>query len=263
MQYCDMTDKSEDETQVKIRQRIKKALGVTGWSPSRLAKEAGLAASTLSRFLYQPVKYTISLKTMAKVDTAVKKYLDSLPFGSEVMEKQLRYFKTAPDSLTVGSPDIINIYVHGIVQAGHWAPANEEPFEDWKQISLPRPDTHEGHFGLKVKGPSMNKVYPEGTILVCVPIHLFNHDLTQGEHVIVQRFDGDYVEATVKELQYDDNGQIWLWPRSDHPEYQTPIKLPKNSDKHEDHEHNSGEQIHVTAVVVADYRVRTRPRNKK
>lgn len=102
----------------------------------------------------------------------------------------------------------------------------------------------------------MNLVYPEGTILVCVPVGEYHHALVEGDHVIVQRRDmlTDMVEATVKELRRDDSGRIWLWPRSNHPEHQTPLALPEHSPGFQD---DAGcREIEIVAVVVADYRVR-------
>lgn len=256
MQYCFMIEKSKDETQAKIRQRIKKALEITGWSPSHLAKEAGLAASTLSRFLYQPVKHTISLKTMAKVDEAVRLYLEKQPVSPEMFKHQLDYFHDSPKSLQPTDSAIISLHVRGAVQAGRWAEAMEWHPDEWQKISLPRPDGHRSYFGLTVRGPSMNQVYPEGTILVCVPFHDYDHALEDGDHVIVQRWQGGQVEATVKEMRRAPDGAIWLWPRSDHPEHQAPIALPRNGHAHP--EYDGTDEIRVVAVVVADYRVRTR-----
>lgn len=256
MQNCFMADESKDETQAKTRQRIEKALEITGWTPSRLAKEAGLAASTLSRFLYQPVKYTISLKTMTKVDDVVREYLESQPFSPETIRHQIEYFKDAPDALEPTDSAMISLHVRGSVQAGQWSEAMEWPADEWQRITLPRPDGHRAYFGLRVKGPSMNQVYPEGTILVCVPFHDYDHALNEGDHVIVQRWEAGQVEATVKELRQSGDGGIWLWPRSDHPEHQTPIALPKNGKDHPEYEGSN--EIRVVAVVVADYRIRSR-----
>lgn len=64
----------------------------------------------------------------------------------------------------------IHLQIRGAVQAGAWAQAMELPRDEWEVVAVPRPDGHKQYFGLRVKGPSMNLVYPEGTILVCVPV---------------------------------------------------------------------------------------------
>ncbi|SCY69614.1 hypothetical protein SAMN05660666_02524 [Novosphingobium aromaticivorans] len=90
----------------------------------------------------------------------------------------------------------------------------------------------------------MDQVYPEGTILEC--ISLFGRaEASPGKRVIVIRTDihGDS-EATVKEL-VEQNGELWLVPRSSNPAHM-PIKL------------NSQEpgivETRIAAIVVASVR---------
>lgn len=245
-----------DKAQESARRRLHKALEITGWKSTTLAKEAGVAPSTINRFLNQDVGHTVSLKTMAKVDDAVRRFLEAQPFSRQVIQWQLEYFRDAPEALEPTDSDIITIHVRGAVQAGRWAEAMEWPVDDWRKVSLPRPDGHRSYFGLRVRGPSMNQVYPDGTILVCVPFHDYDHGLEDGDHVIVQRWQSGQVEATVKELRRGPEGAVWLWPRSDHPEHQTPIALPRAGQDHP--EYDGTDEIRVVAVVVADYRVRNR-----
>ncbi len=244
------------EAEQTARKRVEKAMKITGWKPSRLAKEAGIAVSTLTRFLYRDPGYTLSLPTLSKIDEAVRLYLDRQPFSPQTIQWRLEYFGDAGAALEPTNSDIITIHVRGAVQAGHWAEAMEWPVDDWQKVSLPRPDGHRSYFGLRVRGPSMNQVYPDGTILVCVPFHDYDHGLEDGDHVIVQRWQSGQVEATVKELRHGPEGAVWLWPRSDHPEHQTPITLPRNGQDHP--EYDGTDEIRVVAVVVADYRVRNR-----
>ncbi len=251
-----MEKKTVDKAQESARRRLHKALEITGWKSTTLAKEAGVAPSTINRFLNQDVGHTVSLKTMAKVDEAVRRFLESQPFSRQVIQWQLEYFRDTPEALEPTDSDIITIRVRGAVQAGHWAEAMEWPVDDWQKVSLPRPDGHRSYFGLRVRGPSMNQVYPDGTILVCVPFHDYDHGLEDGDHVIVQRWQSGQVEATVKELRHGPEGAVWLWPRSDHPEHQAPIALPHNGQDHP--EYDGTDEIRVVAVVVADYRVRNR-----
>lgn len=255
MQNCYM-EKSQPQNTVqdRARKRLETALKITGWSPAHLAKEAGVAASTISRFLNFPVKHTVSLKTMEKVDEAVRRYIMSVPDAQESIRLTLLY--DGPGTVEATPSNTINIHVRGAVQAGYFTEAAEWPRDDWENISLPRPDGHKSYFGLRVKGPSMNLIYPEGTILVCVPMYDYHDMLENGDHVIVQRWDAGMVEATVKELKRAEDGSTWLWPRSDHPEYQMPIALPANNGDHSDYMGTN--DIRVVAVVVADYRVRRR-----
>jgi len=236
---------------------LETAMAITGWSPTRLAKEAGVTTSTITRFLNFPVKHTISLTTMAKVDDAVDRFIKSVPNAVESIKLALMYHAAGIHQVEDVSPianGMISIKVRGAVQAGYFTDATEIPEWEQQTVVLPRPDNHKTHFGLRVCGDSMNMVFPEGTILVCVPIHQYDFALQNGDYVIVERFQGSLVEATVKELRQNGDRTVWLWPRSSNPEYQTPIKLPRNGQGAEP----GDDAIRVTAVVVADYRIRAR-----
>lgn len=146
----------------------------------------------------------------------------------------------------------INISVIGAVQAGQWLEAMEWPEDARYGVTvLFRPDfRNTKRFGLEVRGPSMNKVYPEGTILDCVSIHDLKRQPVSGQRVIVHRRRADgLVEATCKEYVVDQDGRVWLWPRSDHPEHQQPLRFEPESDVR-----NGVESVEIAAIVVGSYR---------
>lgn len=159
------------------------------------------------------------------------------------------------DGLEVVETPFIELEIRGEVQAGMFRDAIELPVDEWEIVHVPRPPgRHTAHFGLKVRGTSMNLEYPEGTILVCVPILHYQADVRPGDHVIVQRRAraDDGVEGTVKELRLDEQGRYWLWPKSSDPEHQTPYLWPQGQAE----DCAGGDEIKVIAIVVADYRVR-------
>lgn len=138
------------------------------------------------------------------------------------------------------------IVVRGAVQAGHWVEAAEWHADDQYSVPIPDDPRFPGiqRFGLLVRGPSMNRVYPEGTILVCVHRNEWKKVPTPGQRVIVQRRKRDgLVEATVKELR-EDTGKLWLWPNSTHPEHQAPIPL----------DDGDTDSVEIIAVVIGSYR---------
>lgn len=49
---------------------VEHMLGQTGWTASELARRAGLAPSTLTRFLNSPVKHSLSARTLARLSAA-------------------------------------------------------------------------------------------------------------------------------------------------------------------------------------------------
>lgn len=102
---------------------------------------------------------------------------------------------------------------------------------------------------MRVVGPSMNRIYPEGRYVVVA--HPAEAGLRVGDYVVVQRQKLDVFEITLKEFTYE-NGRIALWPRSTHPDFQEPIYLADNGD------HDQTAPV-IVGVVVADFGRRERP----
>lgn len=147
--------------------------------------------------------------------------------------------------------EIDDIKVIGAVQAGYWVEAMEWPQEQQYSIAVPKPAEARKAFGLVVNGPSMNKVFKNGCILICVSLMDFWRDLKSDDYVIVQKRDAnDLIEATVKQLVIDQTGRAWLWPRSDDPEFQQPVNVPWPA---ETEFPDDNRDIGVTAVVVGFY----------
>lgn len=121
------------------------------------------------------------------------------------------------------------VMVRGEVEAGVWREAYEWPGDEWQPITVPTggPYDPKDLFALRVRGSSMDKRYPEGSMVVCVPLWRVGRQPRNGEDVVVERHDATgKVEATVKELEIKPDGKLLLWPRSSHPRYQTPFELP-------------------------------------
>jgi SOS-response transcriptional repressor LexA len=62
---------TQDSTQAGTKALVERALELTGWTPTEFARFAGLTPSTLTRFLYQPVKHTLSQRTVGKLLAAL------------------------------------------------------------------------------------------------------------------------------------------------------------------------------------------------
>jgi SOS-response transcriptional repressor LexA len=142
--------------------------------------------------------------------------------------------------------DVSGIMVRGAVQAGVWKESLEWDESDWYTVPMPSEDPRYPGiplFGLEVRGPSMNKVFPEGTILACVHLIHAPVDVEPGRYVIAEQVNehGEF-ESTVKQLRKDADGTYWLWPCSDDPRYQTPLKV------------NGGKTCRITALVVRSSR---------
>lgn len=138
------------------------------------------------------------------------------------------------------------LYVKGVVAAGLWQPALEQPREEW-QAFTGRSDVTakaEHRFGLRIVGNSMDEIYPPGTIIECVSV--FGHaEPEPGKRVVVIRENEQgEVEATVKEL-VETGGTLWAVPRSKDPSFR-PINLTEPEE--------GIVEIRIAAVVVASVR---------
>jgi SOS-response transcriptional repressor LexA len=146
-------------------------------------------------------------------------------------QRYARFFRVAPEwllygSLRTGSAESAELgprlFLKGDVAAGVWKEAWEIPADEW-EVFTGRADIAvpvQRRFGLRVVGDSMNAIYPPGTILECTQ-YTGEDVIPSGKRVIAlrKRFDGT-VEATVKELVRDNDGNEWLVPRSTNPAHQ-------------------------------------------
>lgn len=165
---------------------------------------------------------------------------------------------TADDLLGTGSSVLpvhtTQIEVRGDVQAGVWRDAMEWPVADWYAITVPLDSAYAGlhRYGLLVKGDSMDRVFPDGSIVVVINFTDLGRMPQTGEIVVaVQRSKtSDDFEATVKAAQVLDTGEIILWPQSTNPDFAMPVRVPVWGN-----EHDAGmPDVFIHALVVASYR---------
>ena len=161
--------------------------------------------------------------------------------------------KPPPATMAGRSRPISNsVPVVGEVAAGRWLEAAALGLEDITEYLHIDVQGYERARlrAWKVAGPSMNLVYPDGRYVITAdPAEA---GIRNGDYVIVQRHRADLVEITLKELVVEDGGRIALWPRSNHPDFQSAIYL------------KTGDEMdqtlpEIVGVVVADYSKRVRP----
>jgi phage repressor protein C with HTH and peptisase S24 domain len=113
--------------------------------------------------------------------------------------------------------------VRGTVEAGSWREVAFTDFEhEPETLPAPRSIVDSGAFALRVAGPSMDQLYPDGSYVVVQPWH--GGPLPFGKRVVVERSRPDgLAETTVKELVRGADGEAELWPRSNHPAHQSPV----------------------------------------
>lgn len=146
------------------------------------------------------------------------------------------------------------IEVRGDVQAGVWREAIEWPQADWYAITVPLDTAFAGlhRYGLLVKGDSMDKVFPDGSIAVVINLVDLGRMPKTGEVVVAvhRSKTSDEFEATVKAVQVLESGEMILWPQSTNPDFATPLRIPAGAC-----EHDAGmPDVFIQALVVASYR---------
>ncbi len=227
---------AEDDAD-RRREALLRFVDALALKPAPWARAAGVSPSALYNFLHK------------RSDSLSQPTLEALARAAARPVSEL----TGEVPVRLSGP-VQAVTVVGTVEAGNWVEALEWPPEDQFRITVPRPRGPDGVFGLLVNGPSLNLRYPEGTILVCMPLAQLQRELRSGDRVIVERRNRDgLVEATVKELAFDADGRAWLWPRSDHPEHQQPLLIPWPPDVELHASESDVEEVNVTATVVGAY----------
>lgn len=217
-----------------VARRLQIARELAGFSTAKeFSDKNELPQSTYS--VHESGKRGLKPQVSALYARILKIRLPWLLYGEEPM----RHMPTKSDPNQ-------SIMVIGAVQAGEWVEAMEWPEQEWRPVPAtsrdPRfPDANQ--FGLAVRGPSMNRHYPDGSTIVCVRYYDIHESPKPGQRVVVQRHSNTgQMEATAKELRQDDEGKLWLWPCSDHPEHQGPIRV------------DNGEEVEIIARIIGAYR---------
>lgn len=203
--------------------RIQERLEALKLSERKACLKAGVHVDTIRRLRSRDQAPRVD--TLAALASALEVPLDYLTSAASQTGGDAG--KGADTRLSV-PVNMIRVPVLGYVQAGKWREAIEWPPDTWYGVTVPAHPRYPSaeRFALEVRGNSMNRLYPERTILICVRFYDIAREPQPGDKVICLRRDryGEF-EATVKEYQRDEQGRHILWPRSDDPEHQAPIIL--------------------------------------
>lgn len=151
--------------------------------------------------------------------------------------------KTVPFSGDDGLP------VLGEVAAGAWLEidALADPEHPLFTANVPLDSRYPpgSVYGLLVRGTSINKIAEDGEILVCLSL-ANGFDVADSDLVIVERRRAQegLLEVTAKRVRIAVGGGIELWPESDDPRWQTPLRF----------EHEDEQDIRILARVEWIYR---------
>jgi SOS-response transcriptional repressor LexA len=166
---------------------------------------------------------------------------DALKYG--------RRFGAAPEWLTFGTGSrefqiTDSLAVRGEVRAGAWLEVDGEQ-ETNSSIAVAADHRYRGQrqYALRVVGTSMNKVARPGIYVIVVDWSDNGAEIKEGDLVVVRRERAHTYEVTLKRAKMGKD--TWeLWPESDDPRHQEPIKL-----KH----HNPDWTVAVIGKVIGKY----------
>lgn len=150
------------------------------------------------------------------------------PLSTSWLEKLSELFHVPPEQIIAPAPTVRIVKVRSHVQAGEWSETNQWDEDDAYDVAIPDDPRLAMYdlFGAETRGPSMDKIYPEGTVIICSSTIQTRGDFEVGKRYIVERERADGLrEATVKTLWRDQDGRYWLLPESTDPLYQEPIAL--------------------------------------
>lgn len=181
-------------------------------------------------------------------------------FPAPRADRYARFFRSSPEWLLYGRGDAPErsevpfgarrvtrqVPVLGEVQAGVFAEIPDDAPDVPEMVPVYLAGFEGAQlFALRVRGPSMDRHYPDGTMVIVCPAAEIG--VREGDHVVVRRRRGMLAETTLKEVVREKNG-IALWPRSSDPGFQDPIRLETVRDADEGPE--------IIGVVVSSYVVR-------
>ncbi|AZN72278.1 S24 family peptidase [Georhizobium profundi] len=134
---------------------------------------------------------------------------------------------------TAFEPGLRRVEVAAHVQAGHFAESWE--WEETDRYAVMVPDLPELRnlrlYAAETRGPSMNRRYAEKTVIVFNSVIEAHEEPIPGKRYVVERKrPGGEAEHTVKLLQADADGNLWLMPESEDPRFQAPISVNDGTD---------------------------------
>lgn len=191
--------------------------------PNRIAeirKAAGLSQSGLAELIGDSTHWV----TISNIERGKQ----ALTF--EWMKRIAAALKVSPQDLIAAPVAGEPVEIVGNVQAGAWRDPGDTI--DAGRVIVPALDRWRNtrKMACRVVGNSMNEIYPDGSIVVWVPVSGDDAPLQAGRRYIVERRRGDLRETTLKEYRVGGDGRQWLVPRTTDPAEQTPIAVDDGPD---------------------------------
>lgn len=225
-----------EETEKRLAAlRIREARKAAGLTQKALAEALGLQQSVISDWERGEL-------------ISWRDHLDAL---ADAVDRPKSYF-AAPAEIDhgVNTLSVRDLSVIGEVQGGSFRMAYEIPVDEREKIHIAA-SAYPDYAGvelraLKVNGPSVNLLYPDGSYVIVIKAS--ETDVRPGDKVVVYRRSAGLCEATIKEVGMEGD-RVVLYPRSSHVDHQEPIYL--NVDDQDAPE--------IAYVVIGSHKTEERP----
>lgn len=207
-----------------------------GWTQVDLAERASTTVSEISKLERGERRMTVDWLDRLGVALGVNPADLMAPPGCSASSDVVA-LEVAPKKTRGGCVPII-----GEVAAGTWVEAEaraSEPIE-WLEF-MPNGRLPAAHtYAFKVRGTLLNKIAPDGAVLVCVDLAATGLTFRDGDLVVVERSrENSWREVTAKRVRFE-NGQNELWAESTDPKWLTSITRIGD---------DNGVKVAVTALV--------------
>ncbi|WP_193171216.1 helix-turn-helix domain-containing protein [Nisaea nitritireducens] len=213
------------------KNRIAELRKARGWTQSDVAARLGgkVAVSTVSKLERGDRQLTLSW---------AKRF-------SDVMNCEITDVFQEPSEGTFarGTFSVERVTVIGAVAGGIWKSPETlfSPEEENFQIRVPINSEYltRSRFAVCVRGVEMNRRFSAGDLLVCVRLEGQYEELQVNSLVLTKTSNHNgQIELAIK--RFENNGEAWLWPESDHPLNQQPVPL-------------SDPGVEIYGLVIASY----------
>lgn len=217
-----------------LKKRVRARMDAMSLNATQTARKAGLGESFVRDILRGKTR-SPSAANLEKLATALETSADNL-MGRSVEADQ------------VVEVPVTHLAVISDVQAGSWMEVTVLEEYEHETIPVARdprfPNARQ--YALRVRGDSMNEIYPEGDFVTCVDYWDSGVPIKDGLHVHVERqkAGGQLVEITIKVIESRE-GQQFLVPRSTNSKWQA---IPIEG-------HTEGEEeVFVKGIVTGSWR---------
>jgi transcriptional regulator with XRE-family HTH domain len=196
-----------------IIERITARLEAIGYNPQQACREAGLHPDTI--------------RNMRRDDKTGKNLprLDTLAQLAPVLGVSSAWLAYGDGPTSIVDSRMLVIPITQRFQAGVWI-EKEQPPSGMPPAIIPRRDDLSGDsvYAGKVEGLSMDRVFPDGTVVVLERILPMSSQVIDRNiyHIALQNPAG-HIENTLKRAMLDETGKFWFAPESSSPRFSAAV----------------------------------------